>query len=141
MAVIRRIARWILLLASISCIIPFPSDVAEPVELGSILISILMALLALDMLLLILRVPRRRFQLLFEFVLYPAFIALLLFRLITSNAVSSLMSHELGTREARLLHFRHIYASLIAAAFIVLLDARTRIRARIYTSMIKKVCR
>ncbi|MGI6087530.1 MAG: hypothetical protein ACOYCD_06230 [Kiritimatiellia bacterium] len=138
MAVIRRIARWILLLASISCIIPFPSDVAEPVELGSILISILMALLALDMLLLILRVPRRRFQLLFEFVLYPAFIALLLFRLITSNAVSSLMSHELGTlgvRATLLLLFVAIYASLIAAAFIVLLDAKNSYQGKNITHL------
>ena len=138
MTVIKRIARWILLLASISCIIPFPSDVAEPVELGSILISILMALLALDMLLLILRVPRRRFQLLFEFVLYPAFIALLLFRLITSNAVSSLMSHELGTLGARatlLLLFVAIYASLIAAAFIVLLDAKNSYQGKNITHL------
>ena len=138
MTVIKRIARWILLLASISCIIPFPSDVAEPVELGSILISILMALLALDMLLLILRVPRRRFQLLFEFVLYPAFIALLLFRLITSNAVSSLMSHELGTlgvRATLLLLFVAIYASLIAAAFIVLLDAKNSYQGKNITHL------
>lgn len=138
MTVIRRIARWILFLVSISCIIPFPSDVAEPVELRSILISILMALLALDMLLLILRVPRRRFQLLFEFVLYPAFIALLLFRLITSNAVSSLMSHELGTLGARatlLLLFGAIYASLIAAAFIVLLDAKNSYQGKNITHL------
>ncbi len=138
MTVIRRIARWILFLASISFIIPLPSDVAEPVELRRILISILMALLALDMLLLILRVPRRRFQLLFEFVLYPAFITLFLFRLITGNVVALFMSHELGTlgvRATLLLLFVVIYASLIAAAFIVLLDAKNSYQGKNITHL------
>lgn len=127
MVAIRRIARWILLLASLAFVIPFPSDAKESVESGSILIAILMVLLALDMLLLILRVPRKRVQVLLEFGLYPAFIELLLFRLITSNAVSSLMSHEVSTLGAcapLLLLFAAIYGLLVASAFIVLLDAK-----------------
>lgn len=126
MRAIRKIARWVLFFSSMTFIIPFPSDAKEPLTLSNILISLFMALLTLDMLLLILQVQRKRVQVLLEFVLYPAFIALLVARIITSGAIASLTSSTqiLGGIYEPLLLFTSICGLLITAAWIVLLDAK-----------------
>lgn len=126
MHVIKIIARWVLLLAAISFAFPYRSEATEEIGWQSILLSIFMGLLALNMLLLVLRVRRRRVQLLFEFVLYPVFIGMLLLRLIGSNVFTSLTSAQLTLLGSPSLlgFFVVIYGVLIASSFIVLLDAK-----------------
>jgi len=131
--VIRKIARWILLFASLAFVVPFPSDAKEQMAFGSVLVSILMVVLALDMLLLILRVPRKRLQVLLEFGLYPTFIILSLFQLFSRKALACLMSNELnalGERVSFLTLFVGINGVLIASALVVLIDAKNAMVCR-----------
>jgi len=128
MAAINKIARWILLFASLIILVPSPeSNPNKQLEWGDVPVFILAGMLALDMLYLILKLPRKRLHVLVEFGLYFIFIGLTAFRLITSNAISYLMSNELdavGGRPLLLILFIIIFGTLIASTIVVLIDAK-----------------
>lgn len=125
---IKKTSRWILFFTSLVILLPSPqSDPKKQIEFGSILVLILAGMLALDMLYLILKFPRKRPYILIEFGLYTVFIGLFIFRLITSKAISSLMSPELnavGGRPLLLIIFFTICIVLIASVMIVMIDAK-----------------
>ena len=92
-----------------------------------------MCLLAMDMLVLICQLPRPRVYITLEVVLYTVFIAFMLSSLLASGWVSAVVGSdemELGARIEMLVRFGAIYATLLAAGVVVLLDARQAYRRK-----------
>lgn len=131
---IRRVARWVVLFAALSLAAPQPhSDPKAQMGPAHIPMRIIMCLLAMDMLVLICQLPRPRVYITLEVVLYTVFIVFMLSSLLASGWVSAVIGSdemELGARIEMLVRFGAIYATLLAAGVVVLLDARQAYRRK-----------
>ena len=129
---IKVLARWGLLFAALSLVIPYTSDNCEKVTITSMLTTTLTALIAVDMLIVICRVRRARLYLLGEMAIYCAFAIILIVRLVGGNVISALTSPALSNSgSARLfVIFGSMYAALLSAVAIVFIDAIRNYSAR-----------